>query len=79
MKRTLFLLIALLFFPATVVLGQTAITLQSLEVELWPDYDREAVLVLLTGTLSSSQSLPVTLTIPLPEGADFNVAAHYPG
>ncbi|MCA9899739.1 MAG: zinc ribbon domain-containing protein [Anaerolineales bacterium] len=75
MKRTLFLLIALLFFPATVVLGQTAITLQSLEVELWPDYDREAVLVLLTGTLSSSQSLPVTLTIPLPEGADFNVAA----
>lgn len=75
MKRTLFLLIALLLFPAAMVQGQTAVTLQSLDVELWPDYDREAVLVLLTGTLAASQPLPVTLTIPLPEGADFNVVA----
>lgn len=75
MKRTLFLLIALLIFPAAMVQGQTAVTLQTLNVELWPDYDQEAVLVLLTGTLPASQSLPVTLTLPLPEGADFHVAA----
>lgn len=75
MKRTFILLIMLLFLPSTLVKAQTAVTLQSLEVELWPDYDREAVLVLLTGTLPASQPLPVTLTIPLPEGADFNVVA----
>ena len=75
MKRTLFLLIALLLFPANMVQGQTAVTLQSLNVELWPDYDREAVLVLLTGTLADGVSLPATLTIPLPENADFNVVA----
>ncbi|MCA9920253.1 MAG: zinc ribbon domain-containing protein [Anaerolineales bacterium] len=75
MKRTLFLLILLLFLPTTLVQAQTAVSLQSLNVELWPDYDQEAVLVLLTGTLPASQALPVTLTIPLPDGADFHVAA----
>lgn len=75
MKRTLFLLLLLLFFPATFVQAQTAVTLQSLEVELWPDYDKEAVLVLLTGTLSPNTPLPATLTFPLPDGADFNVVA----
>ncbi|WP_420645485.1 zinc ribbon domain-containing protein [Candidatus Leptofilum sp.] len=75
MKRTIILLIALLFFPAMIVQAQTTVTLQSLDVELWPDYDREAVLVLLTGTLPANQPLPVTLTVPLPAGADFNVVA----
>lgn len=75
MKRTIFLLIAVLLFPATLVQGQTAVTLQTLNVELWPDYDREAVLVLLTGTLASNTPLPATLTLPLPPNADFNVVA----
>ena len=65
----------LLLLPVGLVQGQTAVTLESLRIELWPDYDREAVLVLLTGTLPASQPLPVTLTIPLPDGADFNVVA----
>lgn len=75
MKRTLFYLLLFLFLPTSLVQAQTAVTLQSLEVELWPDYDREAVLVLLTGTLPANTPLPVTLTIPLPANADFNVAA----
>ena len=75
MKRTLFLLLLLLLLPNTVAQAQTAVTLQSLEVELWPDYDNEAVLVLLTGTLPASTPLPATLTFPLPDGADFNVVA----
>ncbi|WP_420629865.1 zinc ribbon domain-containing protein [Candidatus Leptofilum sp.] len=77
MKRTLFLLIAFLFLPTMMVQAQTAVTLQSLDVELWPDYDREAVLVLLTGALPADTALPATLTFPLPEGTDFNVAAHF--
>ena len=75
MKRTLFLLLLLLFLPTTLVQAQTAVTLESLEVELWPDYDQQAVLVLLTGTLPANTPVPVTLTVPLPAGADFNVVA----
>lgn len=75
MKRTFFYLLVLLFLPTTLVQAQTAVTLESLEVELWPDYDREAVLVLLTGTLPASTPLPATLSFPLPDGADFNVVA----
>ncbi len=75
MKRTLFYLLLLFFLPTSLVKAQTAVSLESLDVELWPDYDREAVLVLLTGTLPAGTALPVTLTVPLPEGADFNVAA----
>jgi hypothetical protein len=75
MKKTLFLLFVLLFLPTTMVQAQTAVTLESLDVEFWPDYDQEAVLVLLTGSLPASAPLPATLTIPLPDGADFNVVA----
>ena len=75
MKRTLFYLLLLFILPASLVQAQTAVTLESLNVELWPDYDREAVLVLLPGTLPAGTALPVTITVPLPTGADFNVAA----
>ena len=75
MRSSFFLLFLLVFLPATFVQAQTAVTLESLEVELWPDYDEEAVLVLLTGTLSPNIPLPATLTFPLPDGADFNVVA----
>jgi hypothetical protein len=75
MKRTFFYLLLLFILPASLVQAQTAVTLESLDVELWPDYDQEAVLVLLTGTLPAGTTLPVTITVPLPAGADFNVAA----
>lgn len=75
MKRLLFILFPILLLSTTLVQAQTAVTLQTLEVELWPDYDREAVLVLLTGTLSANTSLPATITFPLPDNADFNVVA----
>lgn len=75
MKRLLFLLFLIFLLPTTLVQAQTAVTLQTLEVELWPDYDREAVLVLLTGTLSANTPLPATITFPLPDNADFNVVA----
>ncbi len=75
MKRTFILLLLLVFLPTPFVQAQTAVTLESLDVELWPDYDEEAVLVLLTGTLAPNIPLPATLTVPLPEDADFNVVA----
>ena len=50
--------------------------LDTLEVELWPDFDRPAVLVLLTGTLADDIAAPATVTVPVPEEATVNAVAH---
>ena len=47
-------------------------------VEVWPEYDRPAVLVLLNGALQADAGLPVTARIPVPLGAEINAVA-YPG
>ncbi|MCB8943523.1 MAG: zinc ribbon domain-containing protein [Ardenticatenaceae bacterium] len=57
------------------VAAQGAATLDTLSVEIWPDYDQTDVLVLLTGQLAASMALPATLTIPLPPNADINAVA----
>ena len=55
----------------------TAGQLTTLAVELWPDYDRPAVLVLLTAELPAGTALPATVTIPLPGEADVNAVARF--
>lgn len=54
--------------------NQTA-DLTALQVELWPDYDRPAMLVLMNGTLPPNATLPATVGIPLPPGAEVNAVA----
>lgn len=54
---------------------QQASSLEWLTVDLWPDYDRSQVLVLLTGGLSEDTSLPASVTLPLPQQADLNAVA----
>ncbi len=51
--------------------------LLGLAVELWPDYDRPAMLVLLTAELPADATLPATLTIPVPTGADIHAVASF--
>lgn len=46
-----------------------------LEVELWPDYDRPSVLVLLTATLPDNADFPATIVLPIPENATVNAIA----
>jgi hypothetical protein len=79
---TRFILCILLLLAAGLaaapVAAQTEATrLASLAVELWPDYDRPAMLVLLTGTLPADVPLPATVAIPLPAAADVNAVARY--
>lgn len=50
-------------------------TIETLTVDLWPDFDQAAVLVLITGTLSA----PGTVTVPIPADADFHVLARIDG
>jgi len=53
--------------PASVV--------DSLDVEIWPDYDRASVLVLLTGMLPAETQLPAAVALPLPQAAQINAVA----
>jgi hypothetical protein len=54
---------------------QPEATLERLTVDLWPDYDRPSVLVLLTGSISADATLPVDVTLPLPSDAMLNAVA----
>ena len=49
--------------------------IDSLDIEIWPDYDKASVLVLLTGTLMGDTRFPASVTLPLPEAARLNAVA----
>jgi zinc-ribbon domain len=77
MKQRCFLLIVflVLILPAAGHTQNKATTIDSLLVELWPDYDRTSVLVLLTGSLPTNTALPATVTLPIPKSAQLNAVA----
>jgi hypothetical protein len=77
MKRTSVLLLPLLVLlaPSLARAQSPAAEIQSLLVEIWPDYDRPSVLVLLTGTLGAVAPLPASVTLPLPADASLNAVA----
>jgi hypothetical protein len=60
---------------APVFAQNSASLIDSLDIEIWPDYDKASVLVLLTGALPENTPLPATVTLPLPEAAQLNAVA----
>jgi len=75
-RLSLALLLLLLLSSASTLLAQSTVTeLDELTVDLWPDYDRRQVLVLLTGFLPTDAPLPATVTIPIPPGVELNAVA----
>ncbi|MBW1855052.1 MAG: zinc ribbon domain-containing protein [Deltaproteobacteria bacterium] len=77
MKRRYFFL---LFFLIMILPGawhtqDKVTTVDSLVVDIWPDYDRASVLVLLTGTLLADTKLPASVTLPFPETGRLNAVA----
>ncbi|UCD78222.1 MAG: zinc ribbon domain-containing protein, partial [Desulfobacterales bacterium] len=81
MKHKLFTLIFLIILIArTPGFAQSpAAFIDSLDIEIWPDYDKPSVLVLLTGTLPGDTPLPATVSLPLPEAAQLNAVARIDG
>jgi hypothetical protein len=77
MKRNSFIvLIFFMLMSMTTGFAQTPVSvIDSLDIEIWPDYDRASVLVLLTGTLPGDTRFPVSVTLPLPEAAQLNAVA----
>ena len=61
--------------PVGPAAAQQAVELEWMTVDLWPDYDRPEVLVLLTGSLPPEVTPPVELVVPLPDGATVNAVA----
>jgi hypothetical protein len=73
---SIILLLIFSLVPLATGHAQTTVTaIDSLVIELWPDYDKPSVLVLLSGTLPFDTNLPATVTLPLPENAQFHVIA----
>ena len=54
--------------------GEVA-TIELLEVQLWPDFDRPSVLATLKGFLPSGTPSPVTITLPVPDNASIHVVS----
>lgn len=75
---TIALLLALLAAGLSGAAAQSQATrLTELAVELWPDYDRPSMLVLLSGRLPADAALPATLSIPVPAGAEIHAVARF--
>ncbi len=67
-----FYLATILLFSLLIALpaqAQNAPKFNSMEVDLWPEYDRPSVLVIYRITLSADTALPAELTIPIPSSA----------
>jgi hypothetical protein len=71
MKRWFFpfLIIMLLLIPWQKSAAQDAITITSIEIDLWPEYDRPEMLVIYRIVLSPDVSLPAELSIRIPAAA----------
>lgn len=65
----LILIILLASTPLKLVFAQDPIKLSSMEVDLWPEYDRPTVLVIYRITLPATTSLPVDLSFRIPSAA----------
>jgi hypothetical protein len=62
-------LVVLLLAASTGAWGQGPVALDRLEVVLWPEYDRPAVLVMLRGFVDPGVALPAEVAVPIPESA----------
>ena len=79
MRKWLTLLfLLLLVFPAAVQ-AQNAVTLESLNVRLWSEYDQPSMLVIYDFELTPDTSLPAKVDIRIPKGANITAVAYQEG
>ena len=79
MKRFLLTLAFCLTILSWPTLAQDAPALSSLEIALWPEYDRPEVLVIQQGLFASDTSLPVPVEIRIPARVGQPTAVAYVG
>jgi len=76
MRRRLITLIALILLIPTSVHAQGTITLENLEVTLWPEYDQSSMLVIHEFTVSEDTLLPITMDFRIPSAANITAVAY---
>ncbi|NDJ33958.1 MAG: zinc ribbon domain-containing protein [Chloroflexi bacterium] len=77
MKKILTILIALAALAsANSAQAQETITLNRMVIEIWPEYDRREALVIYSGQVIGGVTLPLTLSITLPQTAELNAVAY---
>jgi len=71
-----FMILFCLFGPATSAGAASNLTIAQLKVDIWPEFDRPNVLIIYHITLSTSTSLPATMTLHIPSqtGGPYNLA-----
>jgi hypothetical protein len=69
MKKLLFLAVFALLFSGTLAQAQEPLSLTTLEVDLWPEYDRPEMLVIYHVKLPADISLPVEVVLLIPAAA----------
>jgi len=76
LRRITFLIILLALLPLHAASAQTGVPLDSVLIQILPEFDRPDVLVIMRMSLSSAVSLPaeMSLRIPRAAGAPYNVA-----
>lgn len=70
------LILAVLLLPA-VAAAQGGTPLQSMQIEIWPEYDRPAALVILKGALAGDVGLPATVSLRIPASSGGPTAVAY--
>jgi hypothetical protein len=71
------LVLAFLLLPGFAGAASDAPRLQSLQIEIWPEYDRPAVLVIMKGELAGEVGLPGTVRLRLPASSGGPSAVAY--
>ena len=72
---TLLLVFLIVPFP---VAAQEDVTLNSFSVQLWPEFDQPSMLVIYDFTLAEDISLPVNVTLRIPQEAALTAVAYAP-
>jgi len=70
---TLFCLLLGIFLSSAHATALPVTTFSALNVELWPEFDRSALLVILHGEINTTG--PISITLPLPAQAEVNAVA----
>jgi hypothetical protein len=65
----LLLIITILLVPGRLVVAQNAVIFTSLEIDMWPEYDRPEMLVIYRIELSPEVPLPADVSIQIPAAA----------
>ncbi|MFO1311196.1 MAG: zinc ribbon domain-containing protein [Burkholderiales bacterium] len=75
--RVVMLAAAVLLPHATAIAQPAATRLSELSIEIWPEFDRPAALVLLRGTIAEGVKLPATVSLRVPATSEGPAAVAY--